>query len=142
MVRSSSTTPRRAGGTAPAPGTAAELAPLNEVRLRGRLAVASTEIPLPSGDIAAVFRVIVERPPDRRRGSGVRVDSIECKAYTGELRRRIARVSPGDVLEVTGSLQRRFFRAGGAAVSRYDVAVTSVTRVARASAVHRATMAG
>lgn len=116
--------------------------PVNEVLLRGRLAAASTEIPLPSGDIAGVFRVIVERAPDRRRGSTTRVDSIECKAYAADLRRRIARFSPGDVLEVHGTLQRRFFRSGGAAVSRYDVVVTAVTRVARAGAAQRATMAG
>ena len=140
MARSTSTTSARGTGSAPAIGV--DLSAVNEVRLRGRLAVASTEIPLPSGDVAAVFRVIVERAPDRRRGGGTRVDSIECKAYAADLRRRIARFAPGDVVEVTGSLQRRFFRAGGAAVSRYDVAAASVTRVARASAVHRATMAG
>jgi single-strand DNA-binding protein len=116
--------------------------PVNEVLLRGRLAAASTEIPLPSGDIAGIFRVIVERAPDRRRSAGARVDSIECKAYTAELRRRIARFAPGDVLEVHGTLQRRFFRSGGVPVSRYDVVVTAVARVARASAAQRATMAG
>jgi single-strand DNA-binding protein len=130
------------GATGPRSAEAPDTGPVNEVLLRGRLAAASTEIPLPSGDIAGVFRVIVERAPDRMRATGARVDSIECKVYTADLRRRIARFSPGDVLEVHGTLQRRFFRSGGAAVSRYDVVVTVVTRVARASAAQRATMAG
>jgi single-strand DNA-binding protein len=97
---------------------------------------------LPSGDIACVFRLVVERAPDRRRGPAVRVDSIECKAFTADLRRRIARFAPGDVLEVHGSLQRRFFRANGVPASRYDVVVTAAVRVARAPAGQRATMAG
>ncbi len=141
MARSTTAASRRAT-TGTRPAEPADTGPVNEVLLRGRLAAASTEIPLPSGDIAGVFRVIVERAPDRRRGSTTRVDSIECKAYAADLRRKIARFSPGDVLEVHGTLQRRFFRSGGAAVSRYDVVVTAVTRVARAGAAQRATMAG
>ena len=141
MARSTSPTTVRSGSPSPV-SVPDEPGALNEVHLRGRLAVASSEIPLPSGDIAGVFRVIVDRAPDRRRGTSARVDSIECKAFTADLRRKIARFAPGDVLDVHGSLQRRFFRAGGAAVSRYDVVVTAVTRVAKASAAQRATMAG
>jgi single-strand DNA-binding protein len=142
MSRSTgSTTARRS----PAAGTGAviahDLGPLNEVRLRGRLAAPSAEIPLPSGDVVAGFRLNVERPPQRRR-TGTQVDSLECKAYAADLRRRVARFAPGDVLEVSGTLQRRFFRTGGGPASRYDVVVTTVARVARADAVHRATMAG
>jgi single-strand DNA-binding protein len=142
MARSTGATARRSSA-APGGPTGVDVAAVNEVRLRGRLAAASTEIPLPSGDVAATFRVIVERVPDRRRrAGGAKVDSIECKAYTADLRRRVARFSPGDILEIGGSLQRRFFRAGGAAVSRYDVVATTVARVARADEVHRDTMAG
>jgi single-strand DNA-binding protein len=136
MTRSRTTTPSRTAAAVD------ELGAVNEVRLRGRLAAASTEIPLPSGDIACVFRLVVERAPDRRRGPSVRVDTLECKVYAADLRRRIARFAPGDVLEVHGSLQRRFFRAGGMAASRYDVVVTAAARVARAAAAQRATMAG
>ncbi len=130
---------RRAGAVAQeAPVTA-----VNEVRLRGRLAAASYEIPLPSGDVAASFRLVVDRPASRRRGTtGARVDALECTAFSADLRRKVARFDAGDVVEVEGALQRRFFRSGGGAASRYDVVVTSISRVARVPAAHRATMAG
>lgn len=135
MTRSRTTTPAVAAA-------GDELGALNEVRLRGRLAAASTEIQLPSGDVVCTFSLVVDRVPDRRRGSSVRVDTLECKAYTADLRRRIARFAPGDVLEVEGSLQRRFFRAHGSTSSRYDVVVAAAARVARVAAGQRATMAG
>jgi single-strand DNA-binding protein len=135
MTRSRRTTPAAAAADD-------ELGARNEVRLRGRLAAASTEIPLPSGDVVCTFSLVVERVPDRRRVSSVRVDTLECKAYTADLRRRIARFAPGDVLEVEGSLQRRFFKAQGSTSSRYDVVVTAAARVARVAAAQRATMAG
>lgn len=131
----------RSRATAPA-AAADELGALNEVRLRGRLAAGSTETPLPSGDVVCGFSLVVERAPDRRRGPSVRVDTLECKAFTADLRRRIARFAPGDVLEVQGSLQRRFFKAEGRTSSRYDVVVATATRVARAPSTQRATMAG
>jgi single-strand DNA-binding protein len=134
MTRSRTTTSAAAGVD--------EVGALNEVRLRGRLAAASTEIALPSGDIACVFRLVIDRAPDRRRGPTVRVDTLECKAYAADLRRRLARCAPGEVLEVEGSLQRRFFRANGVPSSRYDVVVTAAARVARAPSTQRATMAG
>ena len=125
-----------------AAAAADELGALNEVRLRGRLSAASTERPLPSGDVVCEFRLVVERAPDRRRRSTVRVDTLECKAYTADLRRRVARFAPGDVLEVEGWLQRRFFHSHGVLGSRYEVVVTTATGVAGAPSTQRATMAG
>jgi single-strand DNA-binding protein len=110
------------------------VSPLNVVRVRGRLAVAPDLRDLPSGDVVATFRIVVPRPPVRAgvAGSTVKVDTLDCAAFRADVRRRVARWHPGDVLEVEGSLRRRFFRAGGAAASRYEIEVTDARRVATA----------
>ena len=102
----------------------------NSVFLRGRLAAEPTERVLPSGDELCLFRLTVPRPPGER----IRVDSLDCAALKARARQTIARAVPGDVLEVRGSLRRRFWRGGGGALaSRYEVLVTT----ARISARHR-----
>ncbi len=116
-----------------------EAASLNQVRLRGRLG-GVLERSLPSGDVLATFRLVVDRPAGHP--SGARVDTLDCSVTKAALRRRVLGWQPGDVIEVDGSLRRRFFRAGGGSASRYEVEVDSVRRVARAAAVTRATMAG
>jgi single-strand DNA-binding protein len=125
-------------------GTAVDTAadPVNVVRLRGRLG-AVLERQLPSGDILLSFRLVVDRPDDH--GSGARVDTLDCAVVRAPLRRKLARWDAGDMVEVEGSLRRRFFRAAQGAASRYEVEVATLTRVARAAAVAkrgRATMAG
>jgi single-strand DNA-binding protein len=102
--------------------------PVNQVLLRGRLAAEPVLREMPSGDMLAIFRVTVSRPP----GDRVRVDSIECTSAKPKVQRSLSRAGPGDDVELEGSLQRRFWRtpAGGAA-SRYTVNVESV-RVMRA----------
>lgn len=151
MARASTTargTGRPTAGTRPttaaAPPEAQGTGAVNEVRLRGRLAAASTERDLPSGDVVAGFNLIVERTPERRRRtSRIGVDTFECSAFGADLRRKVARFAPGDVVEVTGHLERGFSRDGrGGVASRYRIVVGAATRVARAPAAQRATMAG
>jgi single-strand DNA-binding protein len=127
------------GRSAAAPDVSA----VNEVRLRGRLGAAPEQRDLPSGDPVVSFRVVVDRPP-RSAGSGsaVRVDTIDCTAFRADVRRRCRHWAAGDVVEVEGSLRRRFFRAAGGAASRYDVEVLAASRVARAPVPGRPTMAG
>ena len=123
----------------PAPDTAA----VNEVRLRGRLGAAPEQRVLPSGDTVVSFRLVVDRPVrPTASGSSARVDTLDCTAFRADVRRRCLRWAAGDVVEVEGSLRRRFFRAAGGAASRYDVEVVAASRVARAPAAGRATMAG
>jgi single-strand DNA-binding protein len=106
---------------------------LNEIRLRGRLAAVPDERTLPSGDAVVTFRLVVDRPArSLRSASSARVDTLDCAAFAGPVRRRCRQWKPGDVLEVQGSLRRRFFRTGGGPASRYEVEVASATRVARA----------
>jgi single-strand DNA-binding protein len=63
----------------------------------------------------------VSRPP----GDKVRVDSIDCAALTPRVRRCLGRAAPGDEIEITGALHRRFWRTGAGLGSRYEVMVTT-----------------
>ncbi len=108
---------------------------VNEIRLRGRLAAVATTRVLPSGDEMVTFRLVVARPARARRSvSSARIDTLDCAVFASGIRRRSLQWQPGDVLEIQGSLRRRFFRTGGGPASRYEVEVASATRVARASA--------
>lgn len=62
-------------------GQATGLATVNEVRLIGRLSLAAEEKELPSGDQLTAFRVVVNRPRDKRRGSRVQIDALECHTW-------------------------------------------------------------
>ena len=109
----------------------------NEVVLVGRVAAPAQERTLPSGDVILTWRLVVDRPPPRRKPpEGVRVvgvDTLDCVAWTGGVRRTARSFVEGDVVEVQGSLRRRFWRAGAGAASRCEVEVGVARRLARAS---------
>ena len=110
-------------------------APLNEVRLGGRLAAEPVAVALPSGDELVTLRLVVPRPPGRgrARSRAVTVDTVDCSVWSATLRRTVLRWRPGDQIEVEGSLRRRFWRGpGGGPQSRYDVEVVKARRSRRA----------
>ncbi|NYI77203.1 single-stranded DNA-binding protein [Nocardioides panzhihuensis] len=115
-------------------GRAEGLATVNEVRLIGRLSLAAEERELPSGDQLTAFRVVVNRPRDKRRGSRVQIDALECHTWIARVRRAAMTWQVGDVIEVNGSLRRRFFKTGGRLQSMTEVEVLSARRVSRAGA--------
>ena len=102
----------------------------NEVRLVGRVSGTPLERVLPSGDRLWTFRVVVPRLRPRGRQ---RVDALECAAWSARTRRSVARWDDGDVVEVEGCLCRRFYRAGGATVSRVEVEVGTARLIRRAA---------
>lgn len=103
--------------------------PENSVTLMGRLAGAR-ERPLPSGDTLVSFRVVVDRPPQGRGPSGrVRVDALECTAYRADVRRRALALPEGSVVEVVGSLRRRFWRSGAGPASIIEVEAVALRRI-------------
>lgn len=109
--------------------------PLNEVQLGGRLAAVPVSVVLPSGDELVTLRLVVPRPPGRGRARTrtVSVDTVDCSVWAAALRRRVSRWQPGDLIEVEGSLRRRFWRGpGGGPQSRYDVEVVRARRRRRA----------
>ncbi len=116
-------------GTEP---TAAPQTPqaLNEVVVRGRVSGAPQERELPSGSLVVGVRLSVAR--DRTvmtKGSKQTVDWLECTAWSAPTRRQVARWEVGDLVEVHGSLRRRFPRGGG--VSRVEIEVLRAQRLSR-----------
>ena len=90
---------------------------------------------MPSGDVVVLFRLVVPRPAGRRSASArgasrkaVTVDTIDIACWSARTRRAALRLQEGETAEVSGSLHRRFFRAGGGAVSRYEVDAATVAR--------------
>ena len=104
--------------------------PANEVRLVGRVSGQPEERVLPSGDRLVTFRVVVAREQPRGRQT---VDALECVAWSARCRRSVSRWADGDIVELSGSLRRRFYRAGVATVSRVEVE-TSRARIIRRAA--------
>lgn len=101
---------------------------VNEVRLVGRLSGEPAVRVLPSGDELTVWRLVVDREPDK---SGLRspgVDTIDCVAHRPNVQRMASRWSAGDTLEVQGALRRRFWRGAGGTASRCEVEVTAAKR--------------
>jgi single-strand DNA-binding protein len=99
----------------------------NEIYLRGRLAADATLRELPSGDTLTVFRLTVDRP----KGARARVDSIDCSAAGSRARKIIERAVPGDEVEVTGALRRRFWRGPYGLASRYEVEIATARITSR-----------
>ncbi len=104
---------------------------VNEVRLVGRVSGAVEERELPSGDRVVQLRVVVPRV-GTGQGSA-KVDTIEVACWTARTRRSALRLVPDAVVAVDGALRRRFFRAGAATASRYEVAATRVAVVRKAA---------
>ena len=104
---------------------------VNEVTLVGRMSQPAEEQVLPSGDGMWKFRVIVARHgPAATRAA---VDALDCVVWTKRPARSVATWRSGDVVEVRGSLRRRFFApAGGGRVSRCEVEVASARLIRRA----------
>ena len=104
---------------------------VNEVRLVGRMAVEPSRRELPSGDVLVSFRVVVSRAPRRgAKAGGPTVDTLDCAAWRADVQRSVARVADGDLVELHGSLRRRFWRVGTGAASRSEVEVVRLKRLA------------
>jgi single-strand DNA-binding protein len=107
----------------------------NEVLLLGRLSVAPEPRELPSGDEITTFRLVVDRPPARKGevAGRVTIDTLDCVARSTAVRRTVQSWHPGDVVQVEGSLRRRFFRGAGGLGSRYEVEVSRAKRLTKAA---------
>ena len=105
---------------------------VNEVTLVGRLSQPAEEQVLPSGDELWKFRVIVGRHGVAAHRAPV--DALDCVVWAKRPARSVATWRSGDVVEVRGSLRRRFFApAGGGRVSRCEVEVASARLIRRAT---------
>lgn len=107
---------------------------VNEVRLLGRVSHDPQERVLPSGDAVWTFRVVVPRDRAAPEGSPRRqVDALDCAAWSPRAQRSVRSWRDGDVVELSGALRRRFFRAGGGSASRWEVEMTSGRLIRRAT---------
>jgi single-strand DNA-binding protein len=100
---------------------------VNSVHLIGRLAAAAQVREMPSGDLAVIWRLVVDRPVPDARG---RVDTLACVAWTAATRRAALKWQAGDTVEIDGALRRRFWRTPGGPASRYEVEVRVAKRLA------------
>ena len=91
----------------------------SDVVLRGRLSAPAELRPLPSGDTLLLFTLVVHREVPRPRGP--RSDTITCVSHLPALHRRAVAWTPQDVVEVEGSLQRRFWRTPTGTAVAYEV---------------------
>jgi len=124
---------RNAGVVEGRPGEADVRVELNEVTLVGRMSQPAEEQVLPSGTELWKFRVIVGRP-SQSRASRVTVDALDCVVWAKRPARSVASWRAGDLVEVHGSLRRRFFApSGGGRVSRCEVEVDSARLIRRAA---------
>jgi single-strand DNA-binding protein len=102
--------------------------PRNEVVLCGRVAAASQERELPSGDVIVTARIVVDRDPQALGRSTQRVDTIDCVAWAGRVQRSMRLWEAGHHVLVEGAIRRRFFRGAEGPASRFEVEVTSTKR--------------
>ena len=105
---------------------------VNEVRIVGRISQPPEERVLPSGDVVWSFRVVVPRPAGAAQVRQ-QVDALDCAAWSARARRSVATWGVDDVVEVSGAVRRRFFRAGGGAVSRFEVEMAGGRVIRRAA---------
>lgn len=106
---------------------------INAVLLSGRVSVAPQARILPSGDEVVSFRLIVPRSTEARRRSKQLVDTIECSAWTEELRRSVRSLEAGDQMTVRGELRRRFSRGRHGPMSWVSVDLTACEHAADAA---------
>jgi single-strand DNA-binding protein len=112
----------------------------NQVVLVGRVSAAPEARELPSGDTLVTFRVVVDRPPARRAASTAKgaprrqVDVIDVACWSRRAQRSAQGLAPDSEVRVEGALRRRFFSAGGAPTSRYEVEAERIVRVSAARA--------
>jgi single-strand DNA-binding protein len=104
----------------------------NNVVLRGRLSAPAELRTLPSGDVLVSFRLTVRRPKPRERGPSV--DVLPCVTFDRSLQRRAAAWQPGDIVEVEGALQRRFWRTGSGTASMCEVNCRKGRKLPRSAA--------
>ena len=98
----------------------------NSVLLVGRVTGAGEEVELPSGDILAKFRIVVPREKPETK---VVVDTIECVAFKPAIQKKIMKLELEDVVEVEGSLRRRFWQGSTGVASKVEVEVAALKHV-------------
>ena len=102
----------------------------NSVQLVGHVSGKPIERQLPSGDHLVSFRVVVPRSAAARRRPRQSVDTVECSAWSAQVRRSAVRLAVGDPVTVSGELRRTFRRSRAGVRSWVTVDVDRIERTA------------
>lgn len=100
----------------------------NSVLLIGRVTGTGEEVELPSGGLLTKFRVVVPREKPETK---VVVDTIDCVAFKPAIQKKIMKLELEDVVEIEGSLRRRFWQGATGVASKVEVEVSSLKPVKR-----------
>ena len=96
---------------------------LNDCLLRGRVSAQATDRELPSGEHVVEFRLIVTRA--QREG----VDTLDIAAWSAKSRRTALSLKPGEWVEISGAVRRRFWQGPAGLASRWQIEGESITRL-------------
>ena len=96
---------------------------LNDCLLRGRVSALATDRELPSGEHVVEFRLIVTRA--EREG----VDTLDIAAWSAKSRRTALSLKPGEWVEISGSVRRRFWQGPAGLASRWQIEGESIVRL-------------
>lgn len=97
--------------------------------LRGRLAGPVELRSLPSGETLLQFTLAVRR--ERPGPGGPESDLLSCVSTVPGLLSRAQAWGPGDVIEVEGALQRRFWRTPTGTAVTHEVGVRAARKASR-----------
>lgn len=100
---------------------------VNEVHLVGCVSSLPTTKVLPSGDEVVEFRIVIDRR--RRRGAKREVDSLELAAWNPREKRQALKLTPGQWVEIDGSVHRRFWSSPKGLASRWQIEVSLLRRM-------------
>ncbi|QVQ52107.1 single-stranded DNA-binding protein [Spiractinospora alimapuensis] len=104
----------------------------NSVVIAGRITAEPALRELSSGHTLARWRVAVTRPVADQRGR-VKTDAVTCVTFDPSIHDSLREWRLGDVVEVSGALRRRFWRAESGPVSTFEVEARSVSWLAAGS---------
>nr|WP_236700323.1 single-stranded DNA-binding protein [Allosalinactinospora lopnorensis] len=97
--------------------------------MAGRVTAEPAVRELPSGDHLVTWRISVTRPPAEQRPNQP-ADPITCVSFHPSIEETTRGWRIGDVVEISGSLRRRFWRSQNGSSSVIEVEARKAHRVA------------
>lgn len=101
----------------------------NSIVIAGRITAEPALRELSSGHTLARWRVAVTRPASDQRGRA-KTDAVTCVTFDPAIQDTLRQWRLGDVVEVSGALRRRFWRAESGPVSTFEVEARGVSWLA------------
>ena len=98
----------------------------NDVFLTGRVTSEGELVEMPSGEALIRFRIVV---PRHKPTTKTTVDTIDCVSFKPAIHRNVAKLEIGDIVTLTGTVRRRFWKAGPSVASRVEIEVQTVKKV-------------